>query len=70
MTCKHCGKLVRPCPNRPAPMAPAFCRGWIHVGMDDRPVGRHYCDGRSINPHAEPDSSATIPKRRKVTDGP
>ena len=32
-----------------------FCKGWKHVAyLHYGPVGPHYCEGRSVNPLAEP----------------
>ena len=50
-TCVHCGQPVVPCFGAALPA----CKGWVHAGMDDRPIGRHYCEGRSVNPSAEPE---------------
>lgn len=50
--CRHCGMDIEPCthPRRGNPV----CKGWRHEGYEDKPVGAHYCEGRSINPSAEP----------------
>jgi hypothetical protein len=47
--CRHCGEPIIPCPE---PIR--FCKGWKHAGFAGKPVGAHYCGGRSINPMAEP----------------
>jgi hypothetical protein len=54
--CRHCGALIERCyvitgaPTHDYPM----CRGWRHVGYDSQPVIGHCCEGRMINPAAEP----------------
>lgn len=51
-TCRHCHGVIVPC--APAHEFPV-CKGWKHTRfLDSMPVGAHYCDGRSINPSAEP----------------
>jgi hypothetical protein len=51
-TCRHCGQEIVPCP---APTVIPVCKGWKHARfIDSMPVGAHYCEGRSINPVAEP----------------
>jgi hypothetical protein len=49
--CRHCGKPIERChPARTNPL----CKGWRHVGYDSQPVIGHCCEGRMINPEAEP----------------
>ena len=56
-TCCHCGQPIRRCPH-PAGTIPV-CKGWRHEGHDDQLIGAHYCDGRSVNPAAEPATRET-----------
>lgn len=53
--CRHCSAPIRRCTSTCA-TAPDYplCRGWRHVGYDDQPVIGHCCEGRSVNPAAEP----------------
>ena len=49
-TCRHCGGEITPCAE---PIR--YCKGWKHVAyLHYGPVGPHYCEGRSVNPMAEP----------------
>lgn len=48
--CRHCGDRIIPCSH-----AVLFCKGWKHVQfITSKPIGAHYCGGRSVNPVAEP----------------
>jgi hypothetical protein len=50
--CRHCAGTIIPC--EPRHDHPA-CLGWKHaVWLSMGPVGPHYCEGRSVNPSAEP----------------
>jgi hypothetical protein len=61
--CRHCGGLIVPCAE-PA----RFCKGWKHaLFLHYGPVGAHYCEGRSINPMAEPED---WPDRGAAENGP
>ena len=52
-TCRYCGGLIVPCTE---PIR--YCKGWKHAAyLHYGPVGPHYCEGRSINPMAEPGGS-------------
>jgi hypothetical protein len=58
--CRHCSEEIVPCPT---PSMALFCEGWKHVRfIDSMPVGAHYCDGRSINPVAEPELQSSLPE--------
>jgi hypothetical protein len=49
-TCRHCGGEIIPRDGRTR-----YCKGWKHVAyLHYGPVGPHYCEGRSVNPMAEP----------------
>jgi hypothetical protein len=54
VTCRHCDQPIAGCPEAPC----VNPKGWFHLGMPDRPIGKHYCAGRSINPLAEPAEAA------------
>lgn len=50
VTCRHCCEPIVRCTE---PIQ--YCKGWKHVAyLHYGPVGPHYCQGRSINPLAEP----------------
>jgi hypothetical protein len=49
--CRHCGHLIERCPR---PQGNPLCKGWRHAGYDSQPVIGHCCEGRMINPAAEP----------------
>lgn len=52
-SCKYCREEIVPCPT---PSTIPVCRGWKHVRfLDSMPIGAHYCEGRSVNPVAEPE---------------
>lgn len=52
-SCRHCGGEITPCAGH------EFCKGWKHVAfLHYGPVGPHYCEGRSVNPMAEPGRTA------------
>lgn len=55
--CRHCGgMLVRCDPSHDFPV----CKGWKHAAwLSMGPVGPHYCEGRSVNPSAEPREEAS-----------
>lgn len=49
--CRHCHAEIVPC----SCAVKAVCNGWKHTEwLVSMPVGAHYCDGRSVNPPAEP----------------
>ena len=53
VTCRHCGGEITPCAE---PIQ--FCKGWKHAAyIHYGPIGPHYCEGRSVNPLAEPPTS-------------
>jgi hypothetical protein len=50
--CRHCKQEIVPCPT---PSLTPCCAGWKHAEfIDSMPIGAHYCEGRSVNPSAEP----------------
>jgi hypothetical protein len=49
--CRHCAGTIIPC--EPRHDHPA-CLGWKHAAWLSMSVGAHYCEGRSVNPSAEP----------------
>lgn len=58
--CRHCGQPIERCKHDPWPgSSPYMCKGWRHVGYDDQPMIGHCCEGRSINPVAEPAEEGT-----------
>jgi len=59
-TCKHCGKPIERCGPPPGQTVHSYplCKGWRHVGLDSQPIMGHCCDGRMINPAAEPEEAA------------
>jgi hypothetical protein len=49
-SCRHCRGEIIPCTE---PIR--YCKGWKHAAyLHYGPVGPHYCEGRSVNPLAEP----------------
>jgi hypothetical protein len=51
--CRHCGAEITRCPEEP--VVGLFCKGWKHAEfVAAKPIGAHYCGGRSVNPVAEP----------------
>lgn len=49
-SCRHCHEEIVPCPT-----PTLICEGWKHVRyLHFGPIGAHYCEGRSVNPVAEP----------------
>jgi len=65
VTCKHCKQPIEPC-HRAGQLPTGVCAGWRHTALiAGRPIGAHYCRGRSINPLAEPaGNTACCPKRQ------
>ena len=56
VTCRYCGGAIVPCAD-----AIPYCQGWKHVAyLHYGPVGPHYCEGRSVNPVAEPTPNAPV----------
>jgi hypothetical protein len=52
LTCRHCGEEIIQC--GPYGLG-CWAKGWKHTRfVDSMPAGAHYCEGRSINPVAEP----------------
>lgn len=49
--CRHCGQPIERCET---PQGNPLCKGWRHAGYDSQPVMGHCCEGRMINPAAEP----------------
>jgi hypothetical protein len=60
--CAHCQQPIERCPHDCA--AGHLLRGWRHTGYPGKPIGAHYCGGRSINPVAEPSTTATVTNRQ------
>ena len=52
-SCRHCGEEIVPCAMYG--IGRCVAAGWKHVRfIESMPVGAHYCEGRSVNPVAEP----------------
>lgn len=49
--CRYCDQPIERCA---VVYANPLCKGWRHVGYDSQPVIGHCCEGRMINPAAEP----------------
>lgn len=60
-TCRYCQQPIERCPHDCA--AGHVLKGWRHIGYPDKPIGAHYCGGRSINPAAEPASTPSCEDR-------
>lgn len=52
VACRHCFGPIIPC--EPAHQMPV-CLGWKHTAHLSQVIGAHYCEGRSVNPSAEPE---------------
>lgn len=65
--CRHCGMDIEPCPHPRS--ANPVCKGWRHEGYENKPIGAHYCGGRSINPSAEPATGPGATSKEEGSDG-